>query len=106
MKRSTKIMGSTTGLMAAAAFAGLISGASSHAVAATNGAAGFHARSTVVASAGAKARNLDDSSTQATHDCKGKNSCKGQGGCNTGDQGCKGKNSCQGKGGCKTNGSI
>jgi hypothetical protein len=35
------------------------------------------------------------------HDCKGMNSCKGQGGCNTGDMGCKGKNSCKGKGGCK-----
>ena len=30
------------------------------------------------------------------------NSCKGQGGCNTGDMGCKAKNSCKGKGGCKT----
>jgi hypothetical protein len=37
------------------------------------------------------------------HDCKGKNTCKGQGGCKTGDNGCKGKNSCSGKGGCKTN---
>jgi hypothetical protein len=35
------------------------------------------------------------------HDCKGLNSCKGKGGCQTGDQGCKGKNSCKGKGGCK-----
>jgi len=35
------------------------------------------------------------------HDCKGMNSCKGKGGCNTGDMGCKGKNSCKGKGGCK-----
>ena len=35
------------------------------------------------------------------HDCKGLNSCKGQGGCNSGDMGCKGKNSCKGKGGCK-----
>jgi hypothetical protein len=35
------------------------------------------------------------------HDCKGLNSCKGTGGCNTGDMGCKGKNSCKGKGGCK-----
>ena len=34
------------------------------------------------------------------HDCKGMNSCKGQGGCATGDMGCKGKNSCKGKGGC------
>jgi hypothetical protein len=29
------------------------------------------------------------------------NSCKGQGGCKTGDMGCKGKNDCKGKGGCK-----
>ena len=35
------------------------------------------------------------------HDCKGLNSCKGQGGCNSGDMGCKGKNTCKGKGGCK-----
>ncbi len=41
-----------------------------------------------------------DSAT-AKHDCKGLNSCKGQGGCNSGDMGCKGKNSCKGKGGCK-----
>ena len=34
------------------------------------------------------------------HDCKGQNSCKGKGGCKTGDAGCKGKNSCKGKGGC------
>ena len=38
----------------------------------------------------------------AKHDCKGMNSCKGQGGCNTGDMGCKAKNSCKGKGGCNT----
>ncbi len=34
------------------------------------------------------------------HDCAGKNECKGQGGCKTGDNGCAGKNSCKGKGGC------
>ena len=39
--------------------------------------------------------------TMAKHDCKGLNSCKGQGGCQTGDMGCKSKNSCKGKGGCK-----
>ena len=38
----------------------------------------------------------------AKHDCAGKNSCKGQGGCKTGDMGCKAKNSCKGKGGCST----
>jgi hypothetical protein len=39
------------------------------------------------------------------HACKGQNSCKGKGGCKTGDNGCKGKNSCKGKGGCATDGS-
>jgi hypothetical protein len=39
--------------------------------------------------------------SMSKHDCKGMNSCKGQGGCQTGDMGCKGKNSCKGKGGCK-----
>lgn len=34
------------------------------------------------------------------HVCKGKNECKGQGGCKSGDNGCAGKNSCKGKGGC------
>ena len=34
------------------------------------------------------------------HDCKGKNTCAGKGGCKTGDKGCAGKNSCAGKGGC------
>jgi hypothetical protein len=32
--------------------------------------------------------------------CKSHNSCKGKGGCKTGDNGCAGKNSCKGKGGC------
>jgi hypothetical protein len=38
------------------------------------------------------------------HGCKGLNSCKGKGGCKSGDNGCKGKNSCKGKGGCATDG--
>jgi hypothetical protein len=38
----------------------------------------------------------------AANDCAGQNSCKGKGGCKTGDMGCKAKNSCKGKGGCKT----
>ena len=36
------------------------------------------------------------------HDCKGKNACKGQGGCGASDKGCKGKNSCKSHGGCST----
>ena len=39
--------------------------------------------------------------SMSKHDCKGQNTCKSQGGCQTGDMGCKGKNSCKGKGGCK-----
>ena len=38
--------------------------------------------------------------SSARHACKGMNSCKGQGGCSTGNNGCAGKNSCKGKGGC------
>jgi len=41
----------------------------------------------------------------AKHGCAGQNSCKGQGGCKTGDGGCAGKNSCKGKGGCATDAS-
>jgi hypothetical protein len=35
------------------------------------------------------------------HGCAGQNSCKGLGGCQSGDHGCKFKNSCKGKGGCE-----
>ena len=41
-------------------------------------------------------------SDQASSISKGQNTCKGTGGCKTGDAGCKGKNTCKGKGGCKT----
>ena len=105
MKRSTKILGSSTGLLAAAAFAGLLSGATSHAKAATLGISqSTSVKASMVANAGVKARPMDGATTQ--HDCKGKNDCKGQGGCSTGDNGCKGKNSCKGNGGCKTSGSL
>jgi hypothetical protein len=105
MKRTTKILGSTTGLLAAAAFAGLINGSATRAVAGTTGFKADAAKMTVNAKAGVSARPLQ-STEPSPHACKGQNSCKGQGGCKTGDQGCKGQNSCQGKGGCKTNGSI
>jgi hypothetical protein len=103
MKRTTKLLASTSGMLAVAAFSGLISGAAMHASAATTLKSNA-AKMTLVGKAGAGARNMDGSSSG--HSCKGQNSCKGQGGCNTGDQGCKGKNTCQGKGGCKTNGSL
>lgn len=105
MKRSTKILGGSTGLLAAAAFAGLINGAATHASAATAGINHANAVKTVISGkAGVNARHMDGATT--THDCKGKNDCKGQGGCKTGDQGCKGKNTCKGNGGCKTSGSA
>jgi hypothetical protein len=71
-------------LVISAAMAGLVSG-------------------TVMTMTGCKSSgNAAASSTSMNkHDCKGMNSCKGQGGCNTSDMGCKGKNSCKGKGGCK-----
>jgi hypothetical protein len=101
MNRTTKLLGSTTGLLAAAAFAGLINGSATRAAASTTGIKAVSAKMTVAAQAGASARNLDDQSGK--HDCATMNSCKGQGGCKSSDQGCKGKNSCKGKGGCNTN---
>ena len=71
--------------MISAAMAGLIAGA----MTATTGCKS--------SSSGAAA---SDNATNK-HDCKGMNSCKGQGGYSQGDMGCKGKNSCKGKGGCK-----
>jgi hypothetical protein len=101
MKRSTKILGSSTGLLAAAAFAGLICGASSRASAMPAGVSHATTVKALAAKAGTSARNMDAS---ASHDCKGMNDCKGQGGCKASDNGCKGKNSCKGKGGCNTSG--
>jgi hypothetical protein len=79
-------------LLAGAALAGLMSGgfvAQLHAASVTT-----PVKSNVTA-AGVLADEKKD-----VHDCAGKNTCKGKGGCKTGDNGCKGKNSCKGKGGC------
>ncbi|HTW93304.1 MAG TPA: hypothetical protein VMD30_00835 [Tepidisphaeraceae bacterium] len=89
MKKSTKLLGSTTGMLAIAAFSGMIAGASQHAAASTVKAFAGTTTSTHVL-------RMD------THACKGQNACKGQGGCGSGDNGCNGKNSCKGKGGCNT----
>ena len=51
------------------------------------------------ADAGSSIIKMADKDKDA-HTCKGKNACKGQGGCASGDKGCKGKNTCKGKGGC------
>ena len=51
--------------------------------------------------AGSKLRADEKAQDKAEkHICKGHNSCKGKGGCKSGDNGCAGKNSCKGKGGC------
>src|SRR5208283_2336635 len=75
-------------LILSAAMAGLVAGTMSTTGCKSSGDSG-------------KAASTSDAS-MSKHDCKGMNSCKGQGGCNAGDNGCKGKNSCQGKGGCAT----
>lgn len=93
-------MKTTKSLLAGAALAGIITG-------------GFAAQSNAVVNTGAPQFKKGDSTQAgvladekekkekgATHDCAGKNSCKGKGGCKSGDNGCAGKNSCKGKGGC------
>jgi len=86
-------------LLLTAALAGLVGGTTIAAHA--QNAARSH--TTKFAKAGLRYAGFDQ--TPAKHSCKGKNDCKGQGGCSTGDNGCKGKNSCKGKGGCATDGS-
>ncbi len=90
MKRYT----TTKTLLAGAALAGIISG-------------GFVAKVNAATNAksdksGTFAGQLADEKKEKgeTHDCAGKNSCKGKGGCKSGDKGCAGKNTCKGKGGC------
>jgi hypothetical protein len=78
-------------LLAGAAIAGLLSGGLTAQVNAATDTA-----KSVVSTAGL----LADEKKGETHECKGHNSCKGKGGCKSGDNGCAGKNSCKGKGGC------
>lgn len=78
MKKSTRL------LLTAAALAGLYSGS-------------LATKAFAEDKAGTPSSDNKDASK---HDCKGKNSCKGHGGCGSSDNGCKGKNSCKGKGGC------
>jgi hypothetical protein len=100
MNKKTKLIGSATGMLAMAAFTGMIAGAANHASASTKSFTSAKAQM----AAGSKIQRMDDAA--ATHACKGANACKGQGGCKTGDNGCKGQNSCKGKGGCKTDNSA
>ncbi len=47
-------------------------------------------------------KKMADMGSSGKHVCKSLNTCKGKGGCKTGDAGCAGKNTCKGKGGCAT----
>ena len=94
-KKSSKI---TTLALAAAALSGIAAGATAYAQPSGN-AIPRYAVDKGTFGLGVVA-NEDDK-----HDCAGKNSCKGKGGCGRSDNGCKGKNSCKGKGGCATDGS-
>lgn len=101
MNRKSKIRLMTGNAVAAAAITGLFAGM------AYAGPFGGKpdVRSTKLSRSGSGAliagMKVDTLAAEAgKHDCKGHNSCAGQGGCKTGDNGCKGKNSCKGKGGC------
>jgi hypothetical protein len=82
-------------LLAAAALAGLLTGSSVNALAVSKlpGIENNQNSPGVMADEGAAKKG-------ETHACAGKNSCKGKGGCKSGDKGCAGKNTCKGKGGC------
>ncbi len=82
----------TKTLLAGAALAGIISGGLVSKVTAAPTAKSDKA--------GVSAGQVAEKEKGETHDCAGKNSCKGKGGCKSGDGGCAGKNTCKGKGGC------
>jgi hypothetical protein len=99
MQGATHLMKSSkNSLVLAAAFAGLLSGTAARVSAAPSDS------SATVGIAGLLADN--DAKKVEKHGCKGLNSCKGNGGCSSGDNGCAGKNSCKGKGGCATDGKM
>jgi len=87
-------------LLLTAAMTGLMAGATTNLQASTSSNRGVNSLTRAL---GVSA-SFDGQSTDK-HACKGLNSCKGKGGCKTGDNGCAGKNSCKGKGGCATDGS-
>jgi hypothetical protein len=86
-------------LVLTAAFTGLLGGT----MARLNAAPSSSSNPTLSSQAGQLSSTLADEKEK--HACEGKNSCKGNGGCKTSDNGCKGKNSCKGKGGCATDSS-
>ncbi len=91
-------------LLAGAALAGLMTGASAKLNAQTLGQKNAGIRAVSMQDDGSTNKKDKKDKTEK-HACKGQNSCKGKGGCKASDNGCKGKNSCKGKGGCATDGS-
>jgi hypothetical protein len=92
-------------LLAGAALAGLMTGASAKLNAQTSGQNQSNAGIKAVSMSDDGGTDKKDKDKTEKHACKGQNSCKGKGGCKASDNGCKGKNSCKGKGGCATDGS-
>jgi hypothetical protein len=96
---------SKSSLILTAAFTGLLGGTVTRANAGVAIPGSNEARVSSSSSiAGQSSVSFQDKKVEK-HGCSGQNSCKGKGGCKTGDNGCKGKNSCKGKGGCATDGS-
>ena len=100
MEKKTKASLAVSSAVTAAALSGLLVG-SAYAQGSDSVGILKNSRSAQVAIAGHFA-GMTLSEEAGKHDCKSKNECKGQGGCQSGDNGCKGKNSCKGKGGCST----
>ena len=92
-------------LLAGAALAGLMTGASAKLNAQTLGQNQGNAGIKAVSMSDDGGTDKKDKDKTEKHAYKGQNSCKGKGGCKASDNGCKGKNSCKGKGGCATDGS-
>ena len=91
--------------LVAAAFSGMVVGATALAQAETKQPGDEVSRANSAQQQGAQ--QLDDKGDSDKHacksksGCKGKNSCKGKGGCKTDKHACKGQNACKGQGGCK-----
>jgi hypothetical protein len=79
-------------VMAAAAMAGLLSGAALR----QSYADGTNTAATTNVAPG----KVAPKKLPKVHDCAGDNDCKGLGGCKTEANACKFKNACKGKGGC------
>lgn len=94
---------SKSSLVLTAAFTGLLGGTVARAATLTNAGSASSELTSASSAIGSIAGQAAADPVEK-HACKGLNSCKGKGGCKTGDNGCKGKNSCKGKGGCATDG--